>query len=88
MAWMDMLGQWARFYACMFTSLGVYFRDVLPLRHISTCEVTLLKISLAMISLLFCDSRVVTGAVDDYLNDQKFVVPGLGDYGDRYYQTE
>ena len=37
---------------------------------------------------LFCDSRVVTGAVDDYLNDQKFVVPGLGDYGDRYYQTE
>ena len=34
------------------------------------------------------NSRVVTGAVDDYLNDQKFVVPGLGDYGDRYYQTE
>jgi len=32
--------------------------------------------------------KVVTGAVDDYLNDQKFVVPGLGDYGDRYYQTE
>ena len=41
-----------------------------------------------MFSLVFCDFRVVTGAVDDYLNDQKFVVPGLGDYGDRYYQTE
>ncbi len=32
--------------------------------------------------------KVVTGAVDEYLNEKKYVVPGLGDYGDRYYQTE
>lgn len=36
----------------------------------------------------FPNIKVVTGAVDEYLNEDKFVVPGLGDYGDRYYQTE
>jgi len=32
--------------------------------------------------------RVVTCEVDEKLNSDKFIVPGLGDYGDRYYGTE
>nr|ACO10959.1 Uracil phosphoribosyltransferase [Caligus rogercresseyi] len=31
--------------------------------------------------------RVLTGAIDKYLNEEKFIVPGLGDYGDRYSGT-
>ena len=31
--------------------------------------------------------RIVTAAVDEGLNEVKFIVPGLGDYGDRYYGT-
>ena len=31
--------------------------------------------------------RIVTAAIDEGLNEQKFIVPGLGDYGDRYYGT-
>ena len=31
--------------------------------------------------------KVVTAAVDKCLNGEKFIVPGLGDYGDRYYGT-
>lgn len=31
--------------------------------------------------------QVVTGAIDDFLNEDRFIVPGLGDYGDRYYGT-
>lgn len=31
---------------------------------------------------------IITGAVDEKLNSDCFIVPGLGDYGDRYYQTE
>ena len=30
---------------------------------------------------------VITGAVDSCLNEHMFIVPGLGDYGDRYYGT-
>lgn len=35
----------------------------------------------------FPDVHIFTAAVDEGLNDQKFIVPGLGDYGDRYFGT-
>ena len=31
--------------------------------------------------------RVVTAAVDEKLNEKRYIVPGLGDYGDRYFNT-
>lgn len=31
---------------------------------------------------------IVTAALDSHLNAQKYIVPGLGDFGDRYYGTE
>jgi len=36
----------------------------------------------------FPQVQVVTGAVDSHLNEHSYIVPGLGDYGDRYYGTE
>lgn len=32
--------------------------------------------------------RIVTGAVDPILDDRKYIVPGLGDFGDRYFGTD
>ena len=31
--------------------------------------------------------RVVTGCIDEKLNEQKYIVPGLGDYGDRFFNS-
>lgn len=31
--------------------------------------------------------KIVTACVDDCLNDQKYIVPGIGDYGDRFFNT-
>merc|ERR1719382_434418 len=31
--------------------------------------------------------RILTSALDASLNEMKFIVPGLGDFGDRYYGT-
>lgn len=31
---------------------------------------------------------IVTNAIDEKLNPQKFIVPGLGDFGDRFYGTK
>ena len=31
--------------------------------------------------------RIVTCALDSHLNEMKFIVPGVGDFGDRYYGT-
>lgn len=33
------------------------------------------------------DVPIVTAAVDKHLNDRFFIVPGLGDFGDRYFGT-
>ena len=35
----------------------------------------------------FPDVKVVTAEVDSHLNEKKYIVPGLGDYGDRYFGT-
>jgi uracil phosphoribosyltransferase len=32
--------------------------------------------------------KIVTASVDETLNEEKFIVPGLGDYGDRFFNTE
>jgi uracil phosphoribosyltransferase len=31
--------------------------------------------------------RIYTPAIDRHLNDHKYIVPGLGDFGDRLYGT-
>lgn len=31
--------------------------------------------------------RIVTAQIDESLNDEKYIVPGLGDYGDRFFNT-
>ncbi len=33
------------------------------------------------------DLKIYTGAIDDCLDERKFIVPGLGDFGDRYFGT-
>lgn len=39
-------------------------------------------------SLFECtDVKVVTAGLDIGLNANKYILPGLGDYGDRYYNT-
>jgi uracil phosphoribosyltransferase len=32
--------------------------------------------------------KVVTTAIDERLNEHRYIVPGLGDYGDRYHATD
>lgn len=35
----------------------------------------------------FPNIHIFTAAVDSHLNDKKYIVPGLGDFGDRYFGT-
>ena len=34
------------------------------------------------------NTRVFVGALDNHLNDKGYIVPGLGDAGDRYFNTQ
>jgi uracil phosphoribosyltransferase len=33
------------------------------------------------------DVAIVAGKIDRELNDQKYILPGLGDFGDRLFNT-
>jgi uracil phosphoribosyltransferase len=41
----------------------------------------------AMVEERFPDVHIFTPVIDQGLNDRKFIVPGLGDFGDRLYGT-
>lgn len=42
---------------------------------------------IALVEQRFPDVRIFTPVIDRGLNDRKFIVPGLGDFGDRLYGT-
>ena len=42
---------------------------------------------IAAIHKEFPDVQIFTASVDEGLNDRAYIVPGLGDYGDRYFGT-
>jgi uracil phosphoribosyltransferase len=42
---------------------------------------------IALVEHHYPDVRIYTPAIDRGLNDHKFIVPGLGDFGDRLYGT-
>jgi uracil phosphoribosyltransferase len=42
---------------------------------------------IALVEQHFPDVRIYTPVIDEGLNDRKFIVPGLGDFGDRLYGT-
>lgn len=39
------------------------------------------------VALRFPGLRIVTSAVDDRLNEHAYILPGIGDFGDRYFGT-
>ena len=42
---------------------------------------------IALVAEQYPDVRIYSTVVDRTLNDKKFIVPGLGDFGDRYFGT-
>lgn len=42
---------------------------------------------ISLVNSRFPEMVIYAGAVDSRLNDMKYIVPGLGDFGDRYFGT-
>ncbi|EJK45890.1 hypothetical protein THAOC_35475 [Thalassiosira oceanica] len=66
---------------CLINTYGVDPRRVVFANVISCPE------GLNRLAHEYPDVRIVTCWVDEKLNDSKFILPGLGDYGDRYFNT-
>jgi len=66
--------------------------DLLKQKGVKEENITIASVCTAPEGLLvlckkFPKISVVMNMMDDYLNEQKYIVPGLGDFGDRYYGT-
>ena len=59
----------------------------LPAGNIYYCGVIAAREGLDCLAGLIPAENITVAAVDPALNERKFIVPGLGDYGDRYYGT-
>ncbi len=64
--------------------------EKLKARGVAAKRVTLVSIiaapeGIARIKNSFPDIQIQIAAQDEKLDDKKFIVPGLGDYGDRYF---
>jgi len=73
---------------------GGSFDDTLTLlkskgaKHITTVCVVAAPEGIVRLRKHHPDVPIVTAAVDETLNDRAYIVPGLGDFGDRYFGTE
>ena len=59
-----------------------------PEKNILYVAMLAAKPGLEAIKKSFPDIHLITCAVDPELNAQKFILPGFGDFGDRYFGTE
>ncbi|KAE8889935.1 hypothetical protein PF003_g25979 [Phytophthora fragariae] len=60
----------------------------------SVCAVSIIRAGCSLLhAVVSCDPtiavdvKVVTAGVDRGLNEEKYLVPGIGDFGDRYFNT-
>lgn len=60
---------------------GVKEKSIIFLNLISCPE------GIKKITEKFPNLKIVTGYIDEKLNDKAFILPGLGDFGDRYFGT-
>lgn len=57
-------------------------------QHIKLMSILAVPEGLARVEAAHPDVEIVTAAVDERLNDHGYIVPGLGDAGDRLYGTK
>lgn len=71
-------------------SLLHILREIVPKhpKSISVISVITAPEGIGLIEKEFPNVVIYTASLDERLNDKKYIVPGLGDYGDRYFGTE
>jgi uracil phosphoribosyltransferase len=56
-------------------------------KHIKLLAIVAAPEGVALVERAHPDVPIITAAVDRELNDKKYILPGLGDFGDRLYGT-
>lgn len=74
----------------MLATGGSLSKTIIALKQKGAKDITFVGIvsapaGIKRITDTFSSVVIITAAIDEKLNEQKFVVPGIGDFGDRYF---
>ena len=69
-------------------AVEVLVKAGVPPANILFVNIVCVKEGVEKLGAAYPEVKVVTGALDPILNEKKYIVPGLGDFGDRYFGTD
>eukprot|EP00056_Hartaetosiga_gracilis_P013264 m.218830 g.218830 ORF g.218830 m.218830 type:complete len:221 (+) comp13818_c0_seq4:169-831(+) len=69
------------------TAIKVLLDKGVEQKNIVFCNIVACPEGIKALATEFPEVTVVTAEVDSHLNEKKYIIPGLGDYGDRYFGT-
>lgn len=72
----------------MIKTLDILVERGVDLKDLSIITLLCAPEGLKELRRFYPDIKVYTAAIDSHLNDNAFIVPGLGDAGDRYFGTD
>ena len=70
------------------TAIKVLIDKGVSEEHIIFANLIAVPEGIQNLSLKFPKVQIVTTCIDEKLNDSKFIIPGIGDFGDRYFGTD
>ena len=59
----------------------------MPQDHIFFVSILAARLGIQNVAYAFPNVRIITSAVDSEVNDSYHILPGVGNYGDRYFGT-
>ena len=65
----------------LFIQKGIDQNDIIFISLLSAPE------GIKTVQEKYPDIKIITGSIDNHLNDKAYIVPGLGDAGDRYFNS-
>ncbi|MBO6272225.1 uracil phosphoribosyltransferase [bacterium] len=68
-------------------AIELYANKGIPIDHIKCICIIAAPTGIENIQKHYPDIEIITAAVDDYLNEKGYIVPGMGDAGDRIFNT-
>lgn len=71
----------------MLEAVRLYAEKNIPVKNIKSLNIIAAPEGINLLHREFPELEIITAAVDERLNDKGYIIPGLGDAGDRMYNT-
>ena len=71
----------------MLEAVRLYAERNIPIKHIKSLNLIAAPEGIELLHKEFPDLEIITAAVDEKLNEKGYIIPGLGDAGDRIFNT-